>query len=274
MTIDDYPPFKCGAFFPEQLFIPKPQEPPQSKSAGEEKPQEAVIEEVIPETDIKTETPAAVEKPVEEKVPEQTIENQEQPIASEVKTEDVEDEVCEPASGPVSETIKKMIELPPETKEGLPVLKMCAKDIMQRQVLFGSPEDSVQQALAKMQQAQTSYMLIGSNSTAEGIVSTYDLASAVSIYLKPAFTKWHRPEDDATLQIKVKWVMTKPVKTLKPETSIASVMETMCQTGLRCMPVSSANGKIEGLITVYDILRALLKNDVIISSGDSLQPTA
>jgi acetoin utilization protein AcuB len=123
-----------------------------------------------------------------------------------------------------------------------------------------------------MQQAETSYMIIGNNNLAEGIISTYDLASAVSVYLKPVFAKWRRPEDDATLQIKVKWIMTKPVKTVKGDTSVAAVMDVMCQTGLRCMPVVSASGKVEGLITVYDILRALLQNDISISSSsNSLQ---
>jgi CBS domain-containing protein len=321
MTIDDYPTFTCGAFFPEAIFL-KPEQPEQPPVAAAEKVEKAeepkpevkaepkiekapepkaevkvepkIEKAAEPKPEIKEEVKvekAVEEKPaakeiikeenkVEEKPSEQIPVNKEQPIvtADVNKKEEIKDnkevkaETKEPPAGPVSETIQKMMESSPHIKDSLSSLRMCAKDVMQTDVLFGSPEDSVQDTLAKMQQAETSYMIIGNNNLAEGIISTYDLASAVSVYLKPVFAKWRRPEDDATLQIKVKWIMTKPVKTVKGDTSVAAVMDVMCQTGLRCMPVVSASGKVEGLITVYDILRALLQNDISISSSsNSLQ---
>ncbi len=142
-------------------------------------------------------------------------------------------------------------------------------------MLFGSAEDSVQDAIRKMQQTESCYILVGNNTSLEGIVSSYDIASAVSVYLKPVFAKWRRPADDATLQIKLKWIMTREVRTVKPEFSVASVMELMCQTGLRCLPVAGENGKIEGLITVFDIFKALLTTDAKLSSaGKPLQSAA
>jgi len=181
----------------------------------------------------------------------------------------------ETPKGPVSETIQKMVESVPQIKDTLASLQLCAKDIMRKEFLFGSPEDSVQHTLSRMQQADTNYVLIGADNVPEGIVSTYDIASAVSVYLKPVFAKWRRPADDATLQIKVKWIMTRPVRTIKPEASVAAVMETMCQTGLRCLPVAGANGKVEGLITAFDVFRAFLTTDAKISSvGTPLSASA
>jgi CBS-domain-containing membrane protein len=138
---------------------------------------------------------------------------------------------------------------------------MCAKDIMQKEVLWGNADDSVQQALTKMQQADAGYMMVGKEGSIEGIVSTFDIAAALSVYLKPMFAKWRRPIDDATLQIKIKWIMTRPVCTIKPDTSVAAIMENMRQSGLCCLPVADQKGNVDGLVTVFDIFKALLNTD-------------
>jgi CBS domain-containing membrane protein len=143
---------------------------------------------------------------------------------------------------------------------------MCAKDIMQKEVLWGNADDSVQQALTKMQQADVGYMMIGKDGLLDGIVSTFDIAATLSVYLKPMFAKWRRPIDDATLQIKIKWIMTRPVRTIKLDAPLISIMESMCQYGLRCLPVVEKNGKMAGLITVFDIFKALLHNDSDLST--------
>jgi len=82
----------------------------------------------------------------------------------------------------------------------------------------------------------------------------------VSPYLRPEFAKWRRPLDDATLQIKVKWIMNKPVDTTQLETPLVEVMETMCRLGRRALPVVDNQGKVQGLITVFDIFRILIEN--------------
>jgi CBS domain-containing protein len=322
MTVADYPPFNCGAFYPEAIFI----RPPEPVPVVEEKPAEAVKTEPAPAAEVKA-TPAAeppkpetaeapkaettaetkpaepAQAPEATVVPVPSVPTPEAtatpapvtppptPTAAPAPVEVKAAEVPKPAvaevpaaksiegkeqpAGPVSETIQKMVESSPQIKDGLTSLQLCAKDIMQKAILFGSPDDSIQDTLTKMQQAETSYMLIGKNNMPEGIVSTYDIASAVSVYLKPVFAKWRRPADDATLQIKVKWIMTRSVHTVKPDASIAAVMEIMCQTGLRCLPVAGAGGKVEGLITAFDIFKALLKTDTNVSSaGKPLQAAA
>ena len=182
-------------------------------------------------------------------------------------TETAEDteppENTEQVAGSVSETIQKMIQSP----AGLPgesaaiSLATCAKDIMQKEVLWGNTDDSVQQALTKMQQADAGYMMVGTDGLLEGIVSKSDIASTLSVYLKPMFAKWRRPIDDATLQIKIKWMMTRPVYTIKPDTTLAAIMENMRQSGMRCLPVVDPKGKVAGLVTVFDIFKALLNTD-------------
>lgn len=237
MTIGDYPAFNCGVIFPEAIFKTPP---------------------------LAVEVPAPADEKAQEEV---------KAPESEAPTTQESADGKEPAAGPISETIQKMVQSSALSDlADLASLKMCAKDIMQKDVLWGNADDSVQQAMMKMQQAKTSHMMVGKDELPEGIVSTFDLASALSVYLKPMFAKWRRPADDATLQIRVKWIMAKPVHTIKPDASLMAIMESMCQLGLCCLPVVEKNGKVVGLVTVFDILKALLDaNPGISSAGKTLQ---
>jgi CBS domain-containing protein len=243
ITIGDYPAFNCGVIFPEAIF----KTPPLSAETPAPAEEKVAEEAKAPES----EAPVTKEETKTEVVP--------AAVSEQAKPADDK----EPAAGPVSETIQKMTQSSVVMPGGtcLASLAICAKDIMQKEVLWGSTDDSVQQALTKMQQADVGYMMIGKDGLPEGVVSTFDVAAALSVYLKPMFAKWRRPLDDATLQIKIKWIMTRPVHTIKLDTPLTAIMESMCQYGLRCLPVIEKNGKVAGLITVFDIFKALLHND-------------
>ena len=147
-------------------------------------------------------------------------------------------------------------------------LAISAEEIMQKEVVWGSPDDSVQQMLTKMQHHNVGYVMIGQHGVLEGIVSNSDLTGAISPYLRPIFAKWRRSSDDATLQIKIKWIMSKPVHTIKPQASLATVIENMQKFGGRCLPVVDQQGKVQGLVTVFDIFKVLSTPEVS-SAGKS-----
>lgn len=183
-----------------------------------------------------------------------------------------------PAAGVVSETIQKMTKspavLPGESANIFSAI--CAKDIMGKDVAWGSGDDNVQQTLEKMQQTDVGYMMVGQDGVLEGIVSKSDITGAISPYLRPVFAKWHRPLDDATLQIKIKWIMSRPVHTVNPDTSLAAIMQNMSQLGQRALPVVDEQGKVQGLITVFDIFQVLLRssNPNVSSMGKTPQAPA
>lgn len=246
------------------------------KDDSEESKSQAPADEKAVETGDKT-----AEQPVEteqETSDENEAEAQE-PVAEEAAEVEADPEETsepaeptggtKPATGPVSETIQRMAQslagLPGGA--GLVSLAMRAKDIMQKEVLWGDADNTVQQATTKMQQADVGYMMVGTDGQLEGIVSTSDIAATLSVYLKPMFAKWRRPIDDATLQIKIKWIMTRPVRTIKPDTSLTTIMGNMCQSGLRCLPVADQQGNVAGLVTVFDIFKALLNTDSNISTA-------
>jgi len=137
---------------------------------------------------------------------------------------------------------------------------------MQKDVVWAGPDESVQQALTKMQQHDCSYIIVGQDEAMEGVVSKSDITGATSIYLRPIFAKWHGPGDDATLQIKLKWIMSRPVRTVRPQAPLATIIENMCRFGGRGLPVVDEQEKVQGLVTVFDIFRTLLNTSEDIST--------
>lgn len=59
--------------------------------------------------------------------------------------------------------------------------------------------------------------------------------------------------------------MSRPVRTVKPDTVLATIIESMCRYGGRCLPVVDADSKVLGLITVFDILLHVLEADQSLS---------
>lgn len=271
ITSGSYPPFKCVVILPKKLFADVPiAVSEQSKSADEK-------HKGVNKSD-KADTSNEPEPP-----------NQKNKVTAKKKKEDVKEKQTNSAgkdenkNHPVSKTIKKMTESAsaapagkPRPSEGLgeptqttkhpkpdttnAPLATPAKDIMQKNVLWSSPDDDVQQTLAKLQQHNTGYVMIGKDKTLQGIVSKTDLTAALSPYLRPEFAKWHRPSDDASLKIRLKWIMNSPVDTINSETPLVEIMENMRQSGRRALPVVDRQGKVQGLVTDFDIFKGLIKH--------------
>lgn len=307
MTVGSYPVFECGVIFPKAIFetspdsdseqsepevkdqdCAEPDEKEKTTNEGSETDSEVKSEkETLDQESIvdkngsqDTEVSAGNEnkesqpnKSTEEKAP--TVESD-----SEQKSEDVNAEAAattqtsESKEQSVSETIRKMTHSPADfpgwhtdTSSSI-----CAKDIMEENVVWCNPDNSVEQTLARMQQADVGYIMIGTDGVLEGIVSRSNMAEAISPYLRPVFEKWRRPLDDASLKIKVKWIMSRPVRTVTPDTSFAVIIENMCRFGGRCLPVVNQDGKVQGLVTVYNILKSMLNNNPDITTvGKTLQ---
>ncbi len=306
MTIDPYPAFSCGIIFPKTIFDgtseSDAEDPPSADQTDaeedtEEKTKEEAKEQSEEESKDKAEEEAGeqAEDRMEEE-PEASAEQnsgdvqtdesaakQEREAPVEAKNDDVDTETsgvaveekqmtaAESKDQPVSETIQRMTQSP----AGLPgepppsILAICAEEIMDKDVVWGSPDDSVQQALMEMQEHNTGYMMIGRDGVLEGILSNSNITGAISPYLRPAFAKWRRPLDDATLNIRVKWIMSRPVRTVKPETSLVTIMGNMCRFGQRAFPVVDEQGKVRGLVTVFDIFKLLSSFTNISMVGES-----
>jgi acetoin utilization protein AcuB len=239
----------------------------------ESKPQTKESED-LPPTDTSQKKPETLEN----------THNNTEPEKEDIKEEttNIEEQTEKVSEHKVSEAIQQMVgstdentDLPPEAlmniSKSIPSLNLTAKDIMQTNILWAEPDESVQQIQTKMQQHDVSYTLIGKDRVLEGIVSMSDVREAISPYLKSTLSKWRRPLDDATLQIRGKWIMTRTIHTIKPDTPLNEILIHMCDFGIRCLPVINQNNKVEGIITVFDIFKAMIKNSNINVTGKTFE---
>jgi CBS domain-containing protein len=290
MTVDSYPSFHCAALFSKGLLSndagaavepvePEPTQPepePVSQVGPATTPAPAPPAE--PE---KVEAPAAasVEKPQDtakpkatESVPvqddtapgETTVVPVAAPVAkakSDVTLESTIGLLSDERAAALIDQVFEEHAVYPSDNGVHDLLNVAAREVMTKDVVWCEPEEAVQDVIAKMQQHNTGYILVGRDQVLEGLVSNSSVLGALSPYLRPTFAKWRRPEDDATLGIKIKWVMTRPVRTIKPDASLAAVIENMRRYGGRCLPVVDGQGKVQGIVTVFDILLRILEAD-------------
>jgi CBS domain-containing protein len=245
------------------------------KTGEETESQDKVKSEVKKKVDTEGESADEdeVKEPSEDKFDKKIeVEAEEKAEAKEIGTltEEKAEKIGEPEGNeeerPISKAIQEMTKSVVSVGNGGDVLAMCAKDIMRKDVVWGTPDDSVEESFKKMQQCDIGYILVGQDGIPEGIVSKSDITGAISPYLRPMFSRWRRPLDDATLQIRIKWIMSRPVYTVRPDTPISVIMESVCRYSQRGLPVVDEEGRVQGLITVFDIFRALIGEKAGVSS--------
>jgi CBS domain-containing protein len=263
MTVEPLDAFKCSVIYPVTVFEPAPEaeadeEDPQGEDAEQPQGEEGDADQQQEETAAGAE-PAATEEATETAPPaEEPADEQSEPTDAAETTEP-----AQPQERPVSDAIAK-IAASQTAATGQPVAALDvlttikAQDIMRAEVAWADPEDSIEHLTAVMQQNDTAYVMIGENHVLQGIISKSDVRGALSPYLQSMFAKWRNPMDIATLQIKAKWAMSQPVRTVRPDATLAAIMSAMTEHGGRCMPVVDQQGKVCGLVTAFDVFHALL----------------
>lgn len=288
MTVDPYPSFTCAAVFPREVLMGFGQSPAPTKPVAAEEPQKAkasepaatavqsptsVVQPPSPEptAGATPEAPPATE-PVSPVVSPSPKSNQVEgvippgrgspPIDVDMLPSELASAESGGASRPGGFSFLDEAYIQSGPQSGLAeFMSLQAYEIMEKDVVWAGPEETVQDVIAKMQQHNVGYVLIGVNGLLEGLVSNSNILGAVSLYLRPMFAKWRRPQDDATLSVKIKWVMSRPVRTVRPDATVAGMIECMRRCGGRCLPVVDAKGAVQGVVTVFDILLRILESD-------------
>ena len=68
--------------------------------------------------------------------------------------------------------------------------------------------------------------------------------------------------------------MNRPVRTVRPDTTLASIMHAMIEHGGRCMPVVDEQGKVQGIVTVFDVFQTLLSGAAGVASAGRIGSSA
>lgn len=284
MKVDNFPEFKCAAVFSESLFQPAaefaqtqqvesaaPAEL-QSKTEPTPQPAEPPAEPAAQNTDTPETEPvppaAAAENTAAENDRSEQTASDPLPEIADLKTEPVqtvETQSTEQKPGPVAQAIRQLTQqnepsISAVSQTGIAELLpgLTAGQIIKQTALWVGPEDTVEDVLHHMQHHNVSYTLVGADGKIEGLLSRSDMAAAVSPYTRSVFAHWRRPLDYATLQIRVKWFMSRPVHTIRTDASLIAVIDTMMRYAVRGLPVVDADGRAVGILTVYDIFAALL----------------
>jgi CBS domain-containing protein len=297
MNVTPYPAFSFAVVFPKKLLVAKatatealaepvetpPEEQPQEASAPEKETAHAPSES--PQEEVPAAKPVAqaeAEETLKEKSPKPAVKSKKAVGSKSNKTQTqaepepvplptVQETPPSPEVPPAPVAVKAIPEptMPAPQSQATPmnsvsgqagILNLPVRQVMNTEVVWSSPEDSVMDVLRQMQQHDVGYALVGQNGVLEGLVSKSNVLGGISPYLRPVFAKWRRPEDDATLNIKIKWLMSRPVQTLGVQATLGQAIERLQQFGGRCLPVVDEAGKVVGMVTVFDILKTLNPN--------------
>jgi CBS domain-containing protein len=151
---------------------------------------------------------------------------------------------------------------------------MLVKDVMSKNVITISPEDSISDAIEKMAKNNISGLIVVEEEKVVGVISESDVlrvfkseipeiststSTALSIFLILEKGIKAINEMKKIGKLKVKNLMSKRVFYVKPEDTILEAARIMSKKDVRRLPVIDENGKLVGVISRTDILRALVK---------------
>lgn len=127
---------------------------------------------------------------------------------------------------------------------------MRVNDVMSRDVEFITPDASVQDAAELMGEIEVGALPVGSAARLDGVITDRDiLYRVVARGLDPVATR-------------VRDVLSRPVITCRPNDTLQAAMDLMAANHVRRLPVQDDAGAITGWITLADISRRLLVEDV------------
>lgn len=122
-------------------------------------------------------------------------------------------------------------------------------DIMSRDVLAVSPGDSIHHAGRAMSRRRVgSAAVVDERGALVGILTERDVLRAVA----------HHDDLAGATQA----VMSQVVATVTPDTLVAEAMGEMSSRSIRHLPVVSESGGLEGIVSMRDLVRAVVCPDV------------
>jgi len=129
---------------------------------------------------------------------------------------------------------------------------MKIKDWITREVITIKPEASVKEAFMLLKSMGIRHLPVVKNGVLKGIVTDRDLRRPK---LSDVFKSWdqlYRINDE----IQVEDIMASPALTIPEDATIQEAAKIMAKNRIGALPVTDKKGKLDGIITESDILRA------------------
>jgi acetoin utilization protein AcuB len=132
---------------------------------------------------------------------------------------------------------------------------MKVSSIMTNRVATVEMDDTLRAINNIFCQAKFHHLLVVENEKLIGVISDRDLLKASSPFLD---TPAERPCDVARLSRKVHQIMTREPITVEANTPVAEAVAILIKKNVSCLPVVSPLGKVEGIVTWKDLLKAYM----------------
>lgn len=118
---------------------------------------------------------------------------------------------------------------------------MKVSDLMTKAAVTDAADDTLAEAAAKMRAQQTGSLLIMEGDSLAGIVTERDVLKVVGAGQDPK-------------SVSLRDVMTPDPVTVDPDSSIQDAAKIMFDKWFRHLPVTTADGKVVGIISMRDLL--------------------
>lgn len=148
---------------------------------------------------------------------------------------------------------------------------MRLTELMTTDIITVGPDAPLKEAARRMVEAGVSGLPVTDESgTLVGIITEADFVASEAGRRAPTraglLRHWLKGDEMPAHERHVKDVMSAEVKTLSPETDHAEAARTMQREGIKRVPVVESDGRLVGIVSRGDILRAFNRPDAAIIS--------
>ncbi|MBA3967576.1 MAG: CBS domain-containing protein [Nitrospirales bacterium] len=116
-------------------------------------------------------------------------------------------------------------------------------------------DDSLEVVRDLFKKVRFHHLLVVDNQKLVGIISDRDMLKAVSPFVG---TMSETTRDRATLNKRAHQIMSHHPVTVRSSCSLQEAAQLMLARGVSCLPVTTMNGEVLGIVTWKDVLRAIL----------------
>lgn len=123
-------------------------------------------------------------------------------------------------------------------------MQLIVKNVMSKQIYTIKAEATIKEAAEEMRKHNIGSLLVTDDKdTVVGIISERDILRAYA---------------DKRIYSKVSEYMTKEVKGVVEDTSVIEALSIMLENGFRHLPIVNQNGKISGIVSIRDLVKAII----------------
>ena len=130
---------------------------------------------------------------------------------------------------------------------------------MTRKVITVELDDTLETIREIFDNVKFHHLLVVGNQGLLGVISDRDLLRGLSPFV--GMLDQH-PPDLAVLNKKAHQIMSRELVAVDKETSIEAAVNLLLSENVSCLPVTSPEGDVEGILTWKDIFKAYLSNKV------------